>query len=60
MLRQTTAFIFMLETQAAVRLKHNIVQRLVLFTVKLVYKGHPCDQQNMVFIHRWYLYTGGL
>ncbi len=27
------------------------------YTVKLVYKDHPRDQQNVVLIHRWSLYT---
>ena len=26
-------------------------------TVKLVYKDHPGNQHNMVFVHRWSLYT---
>ncbi len=26
-------------------------------TVKLVYKDHPRDQQNVVLIHRWSLYA---
>ncbi len=34
---------------------HNSVN-----TVKLVYKDHPRDQQNMVLIHRWSLYTGSI
>ena len=30
------------------------------YTVKLVYKDHPRDQQNIVLIHRWSLYTGSI
>ncbi len=29
-------------------------------TVKLVYKDHPRDQKNVVFIHRWSLYAGSI
>ncbi len=29
-------------------------------TVKLVYKDHPMDQQNVVLIHRWSLYAGSI
>ena len=28
------------------------------YTVKLVYKDHPRDQQNVLLIHRWSLYAG--
>ncbi len=30
------------------------------FTVNLVYKDHPRDQENVVFIHRWSLYAGSI
>ncbi len=29
-------------------------------TVKLVYKHHPREQQNVVLIHRWSLYAGSI
>ncbi len=29
-------------------------------TVKLIYKDHPIDQQNVFFIHKWSLYTGSI
>ncbi len=29
-------------------------------TVELVYKDHPRDQQNVVFIHRGSLYAGSI
>ncbi len=29
-------------------------------TVKFVYKDHPREQQNVVFIHRWSLYAGSI
>ncbi len=32
----------------------------VVVTVKLVYKDHPGDQQNVVLIHKWSLYTGSI
>ncbi len=28
--------------------------------MKLVYKGHPRDEQNVVLIHRWSLYAVSL
>ncbi len=33
---------------------------MVAITVKLVYKDHPRDQQNVVLIHRWSLYAGSI
>ncbi len=30
------------------------------YTVKLVYKDHPKDQQNVVLIYRWSLYAGSI
>ena len=35
--------------------EYNILK---YYTVKLVYKDRHRDQQNMVAIHRWSLYTG--
>ncbi len=32
----------------------------LLYTVKLVYKDHGRDQQNVVLIHRWSLCTGSV
>ncbi len=29
-------------------------------TVKLAYKDHPRDQQNVIPIHRWSLYAGSI
>ncbi len=31
-----------------------------LGTVKRVFKDHPRDQQNVVLIHRWFLYAGSM
>ncbi len=42
---------------------HVCRSKLVAFrntTVKLVYKDHPKDQQNMVLIHGWSLYAGSI
>ena len=36
------------------------VRIIVYNTVKLVYKNHPRDQQNVVFIYRWSLYAGSI
>ncbi len=31
-----------------------------IYTVKLVYKDHPRDEENVVVIHRWSLYAGSI
>ncbi len=32
----------------------------LIITVKLAYKDHPRDQQNVVLMHRWSLYAGSI
>ncbi len=32
--------------------------RVVTYTVKLVYKHHPREQENVVLIYTWSLYAG--
>ncbi len=40
---------------------HQAVDLILnLYTVKLVYTDHHGEQQNVVFIHRWPLYTGSV
>ncbi len=42
------------------RLKVDVGGYLKTVTLKLVYKDHPRDQQNVVFIHMWSLYAGSV
>ncbi len=49
----------LVETSSRKKILHN-PNYLGSFTVKIVYKDHPRDQQNVVLIHRWSLYAGSI
>ena len=38
--------------------KQISLEKIKLVTVQLVFKDDPWEENNLVFLHRWYLITG--